>query len=110
VLGEVAYYYSLLAAPTYMENFKEEEPPQRVETPPSWSLPFNVQHVVVSFVFGVLVAALLGMQWQALKRRRTAEPAATEPPAAPAPEADAAKPEGVLSAKSEGVMHQAPPS
>lgn len=51
--------------------------------PPSPPAPLNVQHVVVSFVFGVLVASLLGMQWQALLKRRRPTPEPIPPPAEP---------------------------
>lgn len=35
-------------------------------------LPFNWKHITVSFVFGLLVAVMLGFQWRLLRRRRPA--------------------------------------
>jgi hypothetical protein len=108
VVGDVASYYSTGAAQAYVDGFK---PPPEPPAPPT-PLPFNVQHVVVSFIFGVLVAALVGMQWQVLRRRRPAQaPGAGEQPAqTPTEAASVPSSEGVTAAKSEGVMQEAPPS
>src|SRR5262249_47428321 len=49
-------------------------------------LPFNWRHTLVSFVAGFLVAALIGFQWQEMRRRRAvleAEPPEEGPPAPP---------------------------
>lgn len=108
IAGDVAYAYAALAAPTWVENYVPQQQPQPVEQTPTSSLPFNVQHVVVSFVFGVLCAALLGMQWQALKRRRAESAAAAT--TAPAQEGAAGTAGVANGPKSESVMQEAPPS
>lgn len=40
-------------------------------------LPFNWRHIAVSFVFGAIFAALMGMQWWEWRRRAEAAPSAT---------------------------------
>jgi hypothetical protein len=77
-------------------------PKQVGDLSPAAPLPFNVQHVVISFIFGVLVAALVAMQWQALRRRRS--PTANAPPAGQQTAADASE------QPTEGIVQQAPPS
>jgi tetratricopeptide (TPR) repeat protein len=111
IAGDLAYAACTLSAPAvwapYLENkqeIRQEEPQQGGTLSPTGPLPFNVQHVVISFVFGVLVAALLAMQWQALRRRR--QPA-TGPP--PQQDTHAGVEAGVGQAEGE-VAQQAPPS
>jgi hypothetical protein len=112
IAGDLAYAACTMSAPAvwapYLENkqeIRQQEEPQQVGTlTPTGPLPFNVQHVVISFVFGVLVAALLAMQYQALRRRR--QPA-TGPPAQQ--DTHAGVEAGVGQTEGE-VAQQAPPS
>jgi hypothetical protein len=96
VAGDLAYYAATLAYPVTVQGLEEEQKKRQAnpqadqpETPyVNPPLPFNVQHVAVSFIFGALVAALIGLQWQYWRKRRAAE----------------------VTRKPDGVMHQAPPS
>jgi hypothetical protein len=115
IAGDLAYAACTLFAPAAwapeLEKGNAEQQPgvakagDLTSSPaPTGPLPFNVQHVVISFVFGVLVAALLAMQWQALRRRR--QPATGPPPQQDTP---AGVETGVGQAEGE-VAQQAPPS
>jgi hypothetical protein len=42
--------------------------------PPGPAYPFNVQHVTVAFLFGIIVAVLLSLQWMEWRRQAQAAP------------------------------------
>ncbi|MBY0232407.1 MAG: hypothetical protein K2W96_24275 [Gemmataceae bacterium] len=59
------------AVPVLAKPPKEPEPPGGFGLgQPAAALPFNAVHVGVSFGFGALAAALIGLQWQEWRRRR----------------------------------------
>ncbi len=84
VVGDIAYQAGALTivvhAPAMDQPPMPPAPPTPdTQVPPGQQLPFNLRHAAVSFLFGLLVAALLGLQVQQWRRRRRPEPPPTQP-------------------------------